>query len=105
DLVVAGASGADLLVGRVGGRPGRVADCGDVDAVAQLPELALSAPEAAEAEHGRLQPLRVRTLEGAPVDEMAGGGGGRLRAAGGRSGSAARGRAAPRQGQACRSSS
>ena len=43
--------------------PAGVADRGDVDAVAELPELALGAPEAAHAEHRRLEPLGIRPLQ------------------------------------------
>jgi hypothetical protein len=59
DLVVSGHAGADLAVGRVRGVPGRVAGRGRADPL-DLPELALRAPEAAQAEHGRLHAGRER---------------------------------------------
>src|SRR5215470_16282410 len=69
-LVVAGTAGADLLVGRIGRGASGIADGGDVDTFAQLPELALRAPEAAHAEHRGLEPVRIRPLERAVKDEM-----------------------------------
>jgi hypothetical protein len=62
-LGVAGASAADLPVGRVGRMPARVADRGREHA-RRLPEHALCAPEATEAEHRPLEPLGKRRLEG-----------------------------------------
>ena len=58
-LRVAGAAGADLVVGRVRRRPTLVADGRRVHA-GQRPEGTLGAPEAAEAEVGDLDPLRER---------------------------------------------
>src|SRR5262245_53642261 len=63
DLVVAGAAGADLLVGRIGRQAAGIAHGGRVNALAQLPELALGAPEAAHAEDRGLEAVRVRPLE------------------------------------------
>ena len=85
-LIVAGAAGAHLLVGRVGRVAARVADGGDVNAVAQFPKLALGAPEATHAEHRRLEAPRIRPLERPVKDEMLARGRNRRRAAGQRLG-------------------
>ena len=61
-LGVAGASAADLLVGRVRRDPVHVADRGRVDAV-ELPEELLGAPEAAEGEVGGLDPVGEGRLQ------------------------------------------
>src|ERR1700733_3766402 len=53
DFVVAGAAGADFLVGRVRRQTAGIADRGDVDAVAELPETALRSPKTAQPEHRR----------------------------------------------------
>src|SRR6185369_4133770 len=81
-FVVAGAAGADFLVGWMRCRTACVADRGDVDAVPQFPELAFGAPEAAEPEDRLSEALRIRTLECAVIDEMAIGGADRVSAAG-----------------------
>jgi hypothetical protein len=52
-----------------------------MDAVTQLPELALRAPEAAEAEDRGFHSLRIRALQGAAVHMMLAGGGDRRGAA------------------------
>ena len=65
---------------------GGIADGGDVDAVAQFPEFALGAPEAAHAEHRGLEALGIRPLERPVQDEMLARGGDRRRAAGQRLG-------------------
>src|SRR5262249_53859004 len=62
-LGMAGAARADLLVRRGLRQPPRIADRGRVDAV-HLPELALRAPETAEAEERPLGPLGKRPLQG-----------------------------------------
>ena len=81
-FVVAGAAGADFLVAGVGREAARVSDRGDMDAVAELPELALGTPEASEPEHGGLKTVRIGPLQGASIDEMMGGGAQGLAAAG-----------------------
>ena len=48
-----------------------IADRGDVDALARLPEFALRAPEAADAEQHLLGPERKGRVERVAVDEMA----------------------------------
>ena len=48
-----------------------VAHGGAIDAIAELPELAFRAPEAAEPEHRLLQTLRIRRLQPMTVHEMA----------------------------------
>src|SRR5262249_16741940 len=70
-LIVAGAPGADLLVGRIGRVTGRIARRSDVDALTQLPEFALGAPEAAHAEHGFRIALRIGAFQRVAVDEVA----------------------------------
>src|SRR6185503_13528861 len=60
DLGVAGATAADLFVGRVRGRAAGIADRRRDDA-GELPEVLLGTPEAAEAEHGGLRALWPRT--------------------------------------------
>src|SRR5581483_4994968 len=40
DLIMPGPAGAHFLVGRIGRGAARIAGCGDVDAAAELPELA-----------------------------------------------------------------
>src|SRR5215204_91896 len=70
DLVVAGAAGAHLLVGRVRCRPASVADGGHEHAVAELPELPLRPPEAAEAEDRLFHALRIGPPQRAAVDEV-----------------------------------
>ena len=69
-LVVAGQPRADLLVGRIGRMPARVADRGHEYAVAELPEHPLRPPEAAEAENCRLHPQRIGALQRPAVDKM-----------------------------------
>src|SRR5205085_6796831 len=61
-LGVTGARGAYLLVGGVRREPAGVTHRCGVDA-GRLPEDTLGTPEAAQAEHGLLQPLRERWLE------------------------------------------
>ena len=78
DLVVAGTPAAYLLVGRVGGRAGRIADRGDVYP-RQAPERLLPAPEAAEAELRERHALGEGRLDAAAVDEVDVGGGDRIR--------------------------
>src|SRR5262245_47227174 len=70
DPVVAGAAGADLLVGRVGRMAAGVTDGGDVNAITEFPELAFGAPEAAHAEHRGLEALGIRPLERSVQYEM-----------------------------------
>ena len=62
---MAGAAGADLLVGRVGREAARVADRRREDA-GRLPELPLRAPEAAQAEERQLRPAGNGGSSGAP---------------------------------------
>src|SRR5829696_7609112 len=69
DLVMAGAAGAHLLVGRIGRGPACIAGSRHPDAL-PAPEGALGAPEAAKPEHDRLHAFWVRSLERATVDEM-----------------------------------
>ena len=78
DLVVAGTPAAYLLVGRVGGHAGRIADRGDVYP-RQAPERHLPAPEAAEAELRERHALGEGWLDAVAVDEVDVGGGDRLR--------------------------
>ena len=81
DLGMAGAAGADFFVGRVRGDAAGIADTGQPDALG-LPEDPLGAPEAAEAENGRLVSGRGVGLDRAAVDEMGRGGRDRPGAAG-----------------------
>src|SRR5262249_4627070 len=69
-LIVAGLARADFLIGGIWREPARVADRGDVNPVAQLPELAFGAPEASQAENRGLKALRIWPLKRAAVDEM-----------------------------------
>src|ERR1700689_549040 len=69
-LVMASAPAAPLLVGRVRRKATGVADRGHVNAVAELPEFALGAPEAAKPEHRHGEPLGIGPLERLAVDEM-----------------------------------
>jgi hypothetical protein len=70
DFVVPGAAGTHFFVGRVRGQATGITDRGDVDAVAELPEFPLGAPEATEAEHRHGEPGRVGAFERPAVDEM-----------------------------------
>ena len=79
-LGVASASAADLLVCGVRREAPGVAD-GCREHAVGLPELALSAPEAAEAEHSLFEASRKRRLERVAVDEMRRCGGDRVRTA------------------------
>ena len=81
DLGMAGAAGADFFIGRVRGDAASIADTGQPDALG-LPEDALGAPEAAEAEDGGLVSGRGVRLDRAAVDEMGRGGRDRPGAAG-----------------------
>ena len=67
---MAGAAGAHLLVGGVGRGTAGITDRRHPDAVAHLPELALGAPEAAQAEDCRLEPVGVGTFERTLVEEV-----------------------------------
>src|SRR5262249_36688418 len=67
DLRVAGASGADLLVGRIRRVATCVADRSTVN-TRKLPEETLCAPEAAETEVRNFQSCRKRTLQGRTQD-------------------------------------
>jgi hypothetical protein len=69
-LVVAGAARAYLLVGRVWRDARGIAHRRHPDPLAHLPELALGTPEAAQAEHRRLQALGVRPLQRPLVEEV-----------------------------------
>ena len=80
-LGVSRPAAAGLLVGRVRGEAAGIADRGDINALAGLPEFALGAPEAAHAENGGLDPGGVGALQRVSVYEMLCGGGDRLRAA------------------------
>src|SRR5262249_14835576 len=80
-LVVTGAAGANLLVGRIGGMTARISDRGDVNAFAQFPELALGAPEAAHPEHRHFEARRVWLLQPPAKNEMLPRGRDRCRAA------------------------
>jgi hypothetical protein len=62
DLGMAGQAGAGLLVGRIGREAAGIADRRNPDAFG-LPEQALRAPEAAQAEQRRLQPFRIGALQ------------------------------------------
>jgi len=62
---LAGPAGADFLVAPVGRLAARIADRGGPYA-GLLPELALGAPEAAEAEGGDFQPLRKEGFDRGP---------------------------------------
>ena len=78
---MAGTAGAHLLVGRVGGMTAGVTNRSGKDALAELPEFSLRAPEAAQPEHRLLQTLRIRRLQLTPVYEMTLGSGDRMRTA------------------------
>src|SRR6266508_6800662 len=54
--------------------PAGITDSGRIDAVTEFPELALCAPETAEAEHRLLKAGWIGRLQLAAVDEMRGGG-------------------------------
>src|SRR5436305_5149026 len=58
-----GAAGANLLIGRVWRDAPRVADRRRVDAVAEFPEHALCAPEAAKPENRAFKTGRIRPFE------------------------------------------
>ncbi len=66
---VPGLPGAYFLIGGVGRIAARIANGSDMHAV-QLPELALSAPEAAKPELHLLQALRIWTLECCTVHKV-----------------------------------
>src|SRR6185312_12389353 len=68
-LGVTGGAGADFAVGRVRREAALVADRRRVDA-RLLPELALGAPEAAEAEVGDLEAVGARRRQSRAVDEV-----------------------------------
>ena len=70
-LIVPGAAGADVLVGRVGRVATRIADRRGPYARG-FPELAFGAPETAEAEQGALHALREGRRHRRAVDEMLG---------------------------------
>src|SRR6516165_7785327 len=65
---MAGAARADLFIGRVRREAAGIAYCGDMDAVAELPELALGTPETAKPEHRLLEACRIRRLETFAID-------------------------------------
>ena len=67
---MAGAARADFLIGRVGCHAAGIADRSHVYPVAQFPEFALGAPEAAEAEHRLLEAFRIWAFEPVMIDEM-----------------------------------
>ncbi len=69
-----GAARTDLFIGRIGRMSAGIADGGRMDAVAELPELALGAPETAQPEHRLLEAGGIGRLQLAAVDEMRGGG-------------------------------
>src|SRR4029077_18640375 len=69
DLGVIRRTAAHLAIRRVLRRAGRVADGRRVDA-RLLPELLLSAPEAAHAEHGKLEPIGKWRLDAMVIHEM-----------------------------------
>src|SRR5262249_35163193 len=71
DLVVASLARTNFLIGGIWREPARIADGGDVNPVAQVPELAFGAPKASQAENRGLGALRIWPLERAAVDEMA----------------------------------
>src|SRR5262249_41906384 len=71
DLVVTGLARTDFLIGGIWREPARIADRGNVNPVAQLPKLALGAPEASQAENRGFRALRIWPFERAAVDEMA----------------------------------
>ena len=68
-LRMAGAARTDLLIGRIGRDPARIAGRRRPHA-RQLPEHPLHAPETAHAEHGRLHPRRMRPLQRMTQDEV-----------------------------------
>src|SRR5689334_180844 len=68
---VAGTARADLFIGRVRREAAGIADRRREDALAELPELSLRAPETAEREHGLFEALRIRRQQIMAVDEMA----------------------------------
>src|SRR6266478_7281103 len=67
-----------LLIGGVGGMAASIAHGGGINAIAEFPELALRAPEAAEPEHRLLQTCGIGRLQSMAIHEMAGGGRDRL---------------------------
>src|SRR6202011_4335963 len=74
DFVVASRPRADFLVGGVRGKAARVSGRRHVDTVAELPELALGAPETAHSEQGGRDALRERRLQSVPGYDMGSGG-------------------------------
>src|SRR4051794_10825324 len=77
-----GAAGANLLIGRVWRDAPGIADRRRVDAIAELPEHALRAPEAAKPENRAFETGRIRPLEGALEHVVARGSLDRIRPAG-----------------------
>src|ERR1700720_4747138 len=79
---MAGRPRADFLVGGVRGKAARIPGGRHMDTVAELPELALGAPETAHAEQrGRDAPWE-RRLQSVPGYEMGSGGQNRVRPSG-----------------------
>src|SRR5215831_8525982 len=70
NLVVARATGAHFLVGRVGRDTAGVAHRRHPDAISHLPELALGAPEATESEHRHLEAVWIGAFERALAEEV-----------------------------------
>jgi hypothetical protein len=68
---MAGTPRADLLVGRIGGAASRVADRGDVTAIAEFPEFAFRTLKQPSPNTACSRPLGIRRLQPATVDEMA----------------------------------
>src|ERR1700730_432345 len=82
DFVMASRPGADFLVGGVRGKAARVSGRRHMDTVAELPKLALGAPETAHAEQrGRDAPWE-RRRQSVPGYEMGSGGQNRVRPSG-----------------------
>src|SRR5438105_8681698 len=69
-----GAARTNLFIGRIGCMSAGIADGGRIDAVAEIPDVPLCAPETAEAKHCPLEASRTGRLQLAAVDEMRGGG-------------------------------
>ena len=70
NLVVSGLSGANLFVGRIGREAAGIANSSRPDTGADLPELALSTPEAADSEHRGLEAFRIWSLDRPAEDEV-----------------------------------
>jgi hypothetical protein len=63
DFGMSGRAAADFLIRRVGCVTAGIADCGDPNAVAELPEKPFRAPKASKAEDGSFNAGRIRRMQ------------------------------------------